>query len=154
MTPEKSLALLLHEYRDRARKALDLFLHSARKLPSFDTGKLSSPDALEPYDALAGRFERSVEVVINPLLKAVEMLETGIVSETIRDRLNFACKLGLIEDVELWMEMRAARNRIAHDYLPDKIKAVHDLLLSRYKTELERFMPRFETYLAKRGGPP
>jgi uncharacterized protein with HEPN domain len=80
---------------------------------------------------MAGRFERAVEMVLHPFLKAVELTEVGAISETVRDRLNFSAKVGLVEDVELWLEMRAARNRIAHDYLPARIKAIHDLLLRR-----------------------
>ena len=108
------------------------------------------PDGLEPYDAMSGRFERAVEMVLQPLLKAVEMRESGVLSETVRDRLNFAAKLGLIENVDLWLEMRAARNRIAHDYLPERIKAVHDLLMGPYRSEIEKFLSRFDAYVDKR----
>jgi hypothetical protein len=88
---------------------------------------------------------------VNPLFKAMEWLETGTLTDTVRDRLNLAAKLGLIDDAGLWMEMRAARNRIAHDHLPEKIKALQDLLRTRYREEMERLVPRLEAYFAKRG---
>lgn len=112
---------------------------------------LKTPEDLEPYDALAGRFERAIELTLNPLLKSIELVETGVSSETLRDKLNLAAKLHLIDDVELWLEMRAARNRIAHDYVPERIKLVQDLIRTRYREEIEKFLPRLEAYLIKRG---
>ncbi|MBL8024597.1 MAG: nucleotidyltransferase substrate binding protein [Elusimicrobia bacterium] len=142
---------LLHQYRDKAKKALGLFLYSARKVAPFDLMALKTPEDLEPYDALAGRFERAIELTLNPLLKSIELVETGVSSETLRDKLNLAAKLHLIDDVELWLEMRAARNRIAHDYVPERIKLVQDLIRTRYREEIEKFLPRLEAYLIKRG---
>jgi hypothetical protein len=112
---------------------------------------MRTPDAMEPYDAMATRFERALEAVSHPLLKSVEILETGAVGESLRDRLNFAAKLGLVTDVEIWMEMRAARNRIAHDYLPQRVKAVQDLLRTRYRVAFEDFRSQFDQYIAKKG---
>lgn len=154
MMVQKAVDVLARDYHEKTRKALELFLHSARKLRPFDPALLMVPDALEPYDALAGRFERGIEMVVNPLLKILERSESGIVSETVRDRLNFAAKIGLIDEVDVWMEMRAARNRMAHDYLPEQIKALYDLLLTRYRYEIERFLPRMESYIARRRAAP
>lgn len=149
MGPSAEQKVILLESFNRAHRAVELFLHSARKLPPFDPAFLSSPEAMEPYDALAGRFERVVEAVIHPFLKSVELLEAGAVSESVRDRLNYAAKLGLLENPELWMEMRAARNRIAHDYLPERVKAIHDLLLTTYRGEFEKCLLRFKGYISR-----
>ncbi|MBK8576544.1 MAG: nucleotidyltransferase substrate binding protein [Elusimicrobia bacterium] len=154
MDKKVPLEILAHQYRDKAKKALELFLHSARKVPPFKFSVLKTPEDLEPYDALAGRFERAIELTLNPLLKSIEFVETGSSSETIRDKLNFAAKLDLIDDVELWLEMRAARNRIAHEYLPEQIEIVQDLLRTRYREEIEKFLPRLEKYFKKRGVTP
>lgn len=151
MDRSEALQTLLRQYRDKAKKALELYLHSARRVSSFDLNVLKTPEDLEPYDALAGRFERAVEITLNPLLKSIELAETGASSETIRDKLNLAAKLNLIDDVDLWLEMRAVRNRIAHDYLPERIQTVQDLLRTRYREEIEKFIPRLENYLKKRG---
>lgn len=151
MDRSEALQTLLRQYRDKAKKALELYLHSARRVSSFDLNVLKTPEDLEPYDALAGRFERAVEITLNPLLKSIELAETGASSETIRDKLNLAAKLNLIDDVDLWLEMRAVSNRIAHDYLPERIQTVQDLLRTRYREEIEKFIPRLENYLKKRG---
>ena len=151
MDRSEALQTLLRQYRDKAKKALELYLHSARRVSSFDLNVLKTPEDLEPYDALAERFERAVEITLNPLLKSIELAETGASSETIRDKLNLAAKLNLIDDVDLWLEMRAVRNRIAHDYLPERIQTVQDLLRTRYREEIEKFIPRLENYLKKRG---
>lgn len=147
------LKTLVREYQEKTKKAIDLFLHSARKVPPFDLDTQKTPEDLEPYDALAGRFERAIELILNPLLKGIELAETGVSSETVRDKLILATKLNLIDDVDLWLEMRAARNRIAHDYLPERIKLIQDLLRTRYREEIEKFLPRLENHLRKRGIP-
>ena len=59
-------------------------------------------------------------------------------SETIRDLLNRMEKTDLIESTYLWMEMRDIRNRIVHDYLPEQIKKIYDLIIDKFGKELSR----------------
>jgi hypothetical protein len=126
----------LHELLEEAHAKLDraaaLYLHSAAKLRPFDPNRPYSPDELEPYDALVTRFERGVEVFLK-FFRTVEAFETAGTGSTVRDCLGLMCKLGLIDQVDRWMEMRKVRNRIAHDYLSDKVQGIYALLIESYR---------------------
>lgn len=78
------------------------------------------------------RFERLIEV-LRKFFRVVEAFETASTGSTVRDCLALVTKLGLIEEVDTWMEMREVRNRIAHDYLPDKVGVIYSLLLNTYR---------------------
>lgn len=45
-------------------------------------------------------------------------------------------KLKLISSVEVWIDMRDIRNRVVHDYLPNQIKDIFDLILGEFKDEI------------------
>lgn len=129
------MRLLLGSAYDKAAHAAGLYLHSAGKVPPFDPTRPYSPDELEPYDALVTRFERTVEVFLK-FFRTVETFETAGSGSTVRDCLGLMARLGLVQDVDVWMEMRELRNRIAHDYLPDRIKGIYDLLTVTYRPEV------------------
>lgn len=135
---------------DKVSKATALYVHSARKVAAFDPEKPYSADELEPYDALVTRFERTIEVFLKSF-RTVELFETAESGSTVRDCLGLMCKLGIITDVELWMEMREVRNRIAHDYVPDRIKGIYDLLTTAYQSQIARALIAADAYRAASG---
>jgi hypothetical protein len=57
---------------------------------------ISNSDAMVPYEALASRFGRAVEVVSSKLFRAIELAETQENQEFIRDRLLKMEKIALI----------------------------------------------------------
>jgi hypothetical protein len=98
---------------------------------------LNDSIAMEPYDALASRFERLVEIALNSFFRSVELHQFGKKSESLRDRLSCMQKIGLVTSVELWMEMRDFRNRIAHDYLPEQLVAMLNTIKDRFRSEID-----------------
>jgi hypothetical protein len=128
MTSDASLHQLLEEAEAKVARAATLYLHSAAKLGPFDPKRPYSPDESEPYDALVTRFERAIEVFLK-FFRTVESFETAIAGSTVRDCLGLMCKLGLIDQVDQWMEMREIRNRIAHEYRSDKGQGIYGLLI-------------------------
>lgn len=146
MASDSPLHNLLAAACDKVLKATALYLHSARKVRPFDPERQYSPDELEPYDALVTRFERTIEVFLK-FFRTIELFETAESGSTVRDCLGLMCKLGIITDVELWMEMREVRNRIAHDYVPDRIKGIYDLLTTTYEPHITRTLAAARAYL-------
>lgn len=132
MGDDANLHQLLEEAEAKVARAAALYLHSAAKLGPFDPSRSYTPDELEPYDALVTRFERAVEVFLK-FFRTVESFETAGTGSTVRDCLGLMCKLGLIDQVDRWMEMREVRNRIAHDYLSDKLQGIYGLLIDSYR---------------------
>jgi len=79
---------------------------------------------LEYYDSLAFRFEKSVELFLH-FFKGLESYYSGKISDTLRDRLLFVQKLKIIESIDFWIEARLLRNKVAHVYLPEQLKAIY-----------------------------
>lgn len=148
MRGDRDLHAQLEAAWAKADRAAGLYLHSAGKLGPFDPTKPYSPDELEPYDALVTRFERAIEVFLK-FFRTVELFKTAETGSTVRDCLGLMCKLGLAEQVETWMELREVRNRIAHDYLPEKIQGIYRLLIDSYRPVIMHTVAAARRYVAE-----
>lgn len=126
---------LVENYRQKIEKSFFLVESSLEDLPSYELEKIYTPKELEPYDALADRFIRCVEVFLK-FFKALEFYKFSVASDTIRDGLNVMEKLELITSTPLWMNMRNVRNRILHDYLPEQTKDMFDSIMGEFYSEL------------------
>lgn len=120
----------------RVNDAINMLFSSLESLDAYDTGKWYTPKEREPYDALSDRFIRAIEICIK-FFRSYEQLQYADSSETTRDLLNRMEKLRLISSTIKWIEMRELRNRIVHDYLPEQIKEMYDLIMIDFKQELQ-----------------
>jgi nucleotidyltransferase substrate binding protein (TIGR01987 family) len=128
-------ALLLEASRRRYEAAAELLAASLARHHPFDPARAYTPEELEPYDAMCDRYMRTVEMAIR-CLRTVERARLAVNSESYRDLLANAAKWGLIDDVEQWFRMRDLRNRIVHDYLPEKLAEIYALIVRDYAPEL------------------
>lgn len=126
---------LLSASKQKALSAINLVEASISYLEPYDNSKKYTPKELEPYDALSDRFIRAVESAIK-FFKTYEYYLYTIKSDTYRDLLLNMEKLNLISSVEIWVDMRDIRNRVVHDYLPDQIKDIFDLIMGEFKDEI------------------
>lgn len=139
---------LLDASKLKTLNAIALVEASLKELSSFDPNKQYSPKELEPYDALSDRFVRAVETCIK-FFKSYEYYLYTAASDTFRDLLLNMEKQRLISGAELWVDMRDIRNRIVHDYLPDQIKNIFDLIMTDFKDELLRVKQKVKTLEVK-----
>lgn len=126
---------LLDAARRRFEAAVELLAASLARYRPFDPARTYAPVELEPYDALCDRYMRAVEMAIR-CLRTIERARLAVNSESYRDLLANAAKWGLIGDVEKWFRMRDLRNRIVHDYLPEKLAEIYMLIVRDYAPEL------------------
>ena len=138
MTPIETI-LLANQHK--LRKALALLSASTVKYRPFDPDRVYTPDELEPYDALADRFMRAVEIALK-YFRSRHLHDEGSDTDTVRDLLLYAEKRGLISSAELWMEMRNLRNRIVHDYLPDRQLELFTDIIIRFAPELLKLIEK------------
>ena len=122
---------------EKLQSSYELVNDSLTRLPPLVPSFINNSLAMEPYDALASRFERFVEIALNRFFRSVEVHQFGKKSESLRDRLLCMQKIGLVSSVELWMEMRDFRNRIAHDYLPEQLVAMLNTIRDRFRSEID-----------------
>ena len=127
----------------KAADAIALVEASLSYIKPYDSEKSYTPREREPYDALSDRFSRAVEVSIK-FFKSYEKFIYGENSETLRDLLNRMEKLGFIDSVLTWMNMRDVRNRIVHEYLPEEIKAIYDSIFTPFGNQLRKVKKKIE----------
>lgn len=119
----------------KAFASIALVEASMKRCKNFKFRKHLSPKELEPFDALINRFTRAVEVSIK-CFRSIERFEFGENSDTLRDLLNRMEKMRLISSTALWIEIRDVRNRIIHEYLPEKVKSIYDDVTGKMAGEL------------------
>lgn len=66
-------------------------------------------------------------------------------NDTLRDRLLAIQKLGLIDDIDFWIETRLLINRIAHAYPPEQLKCIYDEIMNK-STAIFACMTKIEKY--------
>jgi len=133
---KKNLAKDLYQ---KVNKTIKLVNSSLNKLEPFQSDYEYSSDESIPYDALSGRFTRSVEMCVK-FFRTYERIIFGESSDTYRQLLNNMEKINLISSVDLWIDMRDVRNRIVYDYLPDVIKQIFDDIMGDYSSELNKLL--------------
>ena len=87
------------------------------------------PEIAERLEAFVSRFGRMQDTIAAKLLPQWLMAqaeEPGSQLET----LNRAERLGVVEDVEQWLEARNLRNRLVHEYMENPERFAADLLLA------------------------
>jgi hypothetical protein len=138
MSPERSL---FDENRAKALATLRLLTASLDAYLPFDPAASLSPKQLEPYDALADRFIRTVESSLR-LFRSVELNEFGVPSDSTREMLDRMEKLRWITSADLWMAMRSIRNKIVHDYLPEQVAQMFAQIAGPFAAELRSLAER------------
>ena len=110
---------------------------SLSRITPYDVNQNYTPEEMEPYDAMSGRFIRAVEVSLK-FFRTYERYLFAESSDTIRDLLNRMATVDLITSTQLWVAMRDVRNRIVHDYLPKDIKQIYDAIQNQFGNELKQ----------------
>jgi hypothetical protein len=78
---------------------------------------------LDAFENLASRFARLSDIVIQKVIKTIHAINLDDVT-TVRDSINAAEKMNLINSAGVMIEMRELRNSIVHEYMPDAIKSI------------------------------
>ena len=96
-----------------ARRHLDYSFQQVSGLS--DTLHGVTEKQLESAEAFTGRFARSVDLLVNKVLRSLDRVELKP-EGTLLDVINCAEKRGLVGRAEELREMKDVRNMIAHDY--------------------------------------
>lgn len=134
---------LLHAARRQLLAALDIFLASVADYQGFDPEHTYTPKEREPLDAMSDRYLRAFEAALK-LFRTWERLREAAPSDTLRDLLLRAEKVGLVSSAAHWIALRDLRNRIAHEYLPSEIARIYAAMVSDGAQEFRRLRQRVE----------
>lgn len=127
--------VLLQSSARKLQAALDILFASIDAYVDFDPARSYTPKELEPYDALSDRFLRAFESCIR-YFRTLERVREVAPSESFRDLLHRMDKYRAITSVQVWLEMRDTRNRIAHEYLPEEQAKLYRAIVGPAATEL------------------
>ena len=87
------------------------------------------PAQAERLEAFVSRFGRTQDTIAGKLIpRWLNALAEDPGSQL--EALNRAERLGVVEDVEDWLEARALRNRLVHEYMDDPRQFAADLSLA------------------------
>lgn len=106
-----------NEQKNKLLKALQHLNYSYNKIQKIPTDPNQLDDEmLEVWESFSARFCRVADIFLTKYVRAYVYLQDPGFNGTLRDFLNQAEKLGLIENVESWMAIRELRNISAHEY--------------------------------------
>lgn len=115
--------VLLEEYKQKLKKALLHLNYSYQKIQKLpmSVSKLTEEE-LEVWEGFIARFGRATDFFITKYLKTYILRQDPAFEGTVRDILNQAEKLGLIDSAYQWLDIRSLRNKAAHDYDDEKLE--------------------------------
>lgn len=93
-------------------------------------GLEEAPELAERLEAFVSRFGRMQDTMADKLLPRWLMALAETPGSQI-EVLNRAERLGVLADVEAWLEARQLRNRLVHEYMDDPEAFAGDILLAR-----------------------
>ena len=93
---------------------------------------------IESLEALSNRFARTVDILLNKVLKSLDMLELEDVSRNL-DIVIRAEKRNFIDDYNYIIELKDLRNELSHEY-------IEDYTIDKYKERLKNITPIVSIY--------
>lgn len=131
MTSELNNHLLIQTRK--LLKALDYLEYSYNKVLSLSTKvEQLDPESLEIWESFAARFSRVSDIFLSRYLRTRVLLNDPGFAGTLRDFLNQAEKMGILERAEDWMGIRELRNITAHDYSEEDLGQFFHILRQEY----------------------
>ncbi|MCB0413828.1 MAG: nucleotidyltransferase substrate binding protein [Bdellovibrionales bacterium] len=134
----KDLTPLLNQYKHNLEKALNHLEYSYNKVIQLSTDpKDLDEETLETWESFAARLARVVELFTSKYIQAyVKQNDPGF-EGSLRDHVNQAEKLNLVESADQWMSARGLRNITAHEYKEESLKVFFESLLDFAPTALK-----------------
>lgn len=129
--------IVLNDQQAELAKALGHLEYSYQKvckMPLSDA--LKDEEILETWESFCARFARVADLFLMKYLRLRILKEDAGFDGTLRDRLHFAEKMGIISDSDSWMAIRELRNIASHAY------AESDLLIffQRFREECPKLL--------------
>lgn len=88
------------------------------------------PEGRDRLEAFAAKFSRVQDGIVDKLLPRY-LAASGEKTASVLDNLRRAEQIGLLENPDWWLVMRALRNRLVHEYVEDPLEFAAALNLAR-----------------------
>jgi uncharacterized protein with HEPN domain len=110
------------------KNARDILQYSYDKCSLIGVKTGLTYEEMESYEALTSRFARLSDIIIQKIFRFFDILNLEATG-TVRDRINRAEKMGVIESADKFVEIRILRNDIAHEYKSETIYEIFEQVL-------------------------
>ncbi len=134
----------LHAYR----KSILWLRKSYERCEHIDMQLLSEED-IEKLETFAARFSRSIDILLNKLLRSLDMVELEDTSRRL-DTVIRAEKRGFVQTYEELIELKNLRNELAHEYI-EEIFLEKVQLVRQASQKLFAVTQAIEEYIARYG---
>lgn len=125
MADFKDLLSLYKQSLIKAIQHLEYSFAKVQKLPT-DPGELNE-ESLETWESFSVRFARVVDIFTSKYIQSYIKLDDPGFEGSLRDFVNQAEKLGLVDCADDWMIARGLRNITAHEY---KNSSLHEFFIA------------------------
>lgn len=119
---------LLNQDLELLEKSMHMLMHSYEKCKQIEKKDHYTIDELESFEALTSRFARTSDILIQKVFIMIDQIELEF-DGSIIDRINRAEKRELIRSAETFKSIRRLRNRIAHEYVPEEIENLFNIVM-------------------------
>jgi len=120
---------MLEDTRTKLLKAIGHLEYSHEKIQHLPSSvEALDEEGLETWEGFSARFSRVSDIFIAKFLRTKIMLSDPGFRGSVRDVLNQAEKLDLIDSAEEWMVIRGIRNVVAHDYNDEEVEQFFQFL--------------------------
>jgi len=121
----EELLKLFCENRNIFQKSLKWYEKSFKKCKKIDIVNKSLDDLreseVESLETLAGRYGRTVDILINRILLNLDLIEGEETGRKL-DVVIRAEKRGFVKDYSILLELKDLRNELAHEYIDEEIR--------------------------------
>ena len=124
MNRNKNLAGLYYSKIAKSLKYLEYSYNRTLKMP-LNPNQMNDAE-LEAWDSFASRFARTSDIFLSKYIKAQVLNDDPAFDGGFVDQLNRAEKLGLIDNVTQWMEIRELRNATVHEYSDQDLEKIFE----------------------------
>lgn len=122
------------------------FAKFQKALKSLDEGIKKAKDQLD-NDGVIQRFEFTFELTWKTL--KLYLLNEGIITNSPKEALKEAFRMGIITDEECFLDMLTDRNQTAHIYSEDISKEIIVRIKKVYLSALKKLSEEIKTHLKK-----
>jgi hypothetical protein len=108
---------LINDQKDQLLKALHHLAYSFKKLANMPQNiNTEDEELLETWESFSVRFARVVDLFLARFVRTYILYHDPGFKGSLRDHINMAEKLSLIEDANWWLSLRELRNVTANEY--------------------------------------
>ena len=134
------LITLITAARQKVLNTIMLVEASLSRITPYDVNQNYTPEEMEPYDAMSGRFIRAIEVSLK-FFRTYERYLFVESSDTIRDLLNRMATVDLIASTQLWVAEMSGIGSSTIICLKD-IKQIYDVIQNQFGNELKQLQSK------------